>query len=126
MSVVLLLLAILVSIKHTQEVGSPVLRAIAEQQDDIARAADNAEASNNRILDCTTPTGTCSRRSAARLATTIGSLNAVTVQSAACAVDLILARHETTPTRSEIERAVRACVVGGLHPGNGSKPRGRE
>lgn len=92
MAVVLLLAWVLFSIygladaiRETQQTGSPILKAIADQQDDIEAGTDASVATNKQVLDCTQPTGECYRESQKRSADVVGSINEISLYAAACA-----------------------------------------
>lgn len=83
--VLMILLWVVALIRSTQQTGSPTLRAIAAQQDDIERGTDAATATNDQILDCLTPGGTCYEQVRTNSANTITSINEVTAYAAVCA-----------------------------------------
>lgn len=102
-------------IRATQEVGSPALTAIANQQDDIEAAAKAAVATNNFILDCTRPEGECAKESAAREAAQRGAYNAAVIAAHYC-TDQILPPVYTLAELTE-------CVVARLDGHEGGDTR---
>ncbi len=80
-----LLLVIVGQIRATQQTGSPILRAVLGQQEDIKRAADAAQSTNDQILDCLDPAGQCYKDSQKRSGQTVASINEITYYAAVCA-----------------------------------------
>lgn len=83
--VLVVLLWVVGLIRATQQTGSPTLRAIAAQQDDIERGTDAAIDTNDQILDCLTPGGTCYEQARRNSRDTVTSINEVTAYAAVCA-----------------------------------------
>lgn len=80
---------ILSEIRSTQKVGSPTLKAISAQQDDIEEAATSSTKLLDLILDCFDPNSQCARDAAARQAEQQGAYIASVVASQYC-VDQVL------------------------------------
>lgn len=83
--VLVLILVIISQIRATQQTGSPILKAVLGQQADIKRAADNAQDTNDQILDCLDPDGQCYKESQERTGQSVASINEVTYYAAVCA-----------------------------------------
>jgi hypothetical protein len=96
-----LIVWLIAEVRSTQQTGSPTLRAIAEQQDDIERAANASSSLNDAALDCLTPGGKCYRESRRRSAETIASVAEITYYAAVCA----------DRPGSQSLRAIRICVA---------------
>lgn len=67
-TVLLGMFVLLDEVRSTQQTGSPTLKAIAAQQDDIEVAAKAGADVNATLADCLTPGGECYERSAERQA----------------------------------------------------------
>ena len=80
-----ILLVIVSQIRATQQTGSPILKAVIGQQEDIKRAADNAQETNEQILDCLDPAGQCYKDSRASTDETVASINEISQYAAVCA-----------------------------------------
>lgn len=88
-TVLLISQAVLISqIRATQQTGSPVLKAILGQQDDIKVAAKAATSTNEQILDCLDPGGKCFEESQRRSADVLAQVQLIIVLAAACAADV--------------------------------------
>lgn len=87
-------------VRETQTEGSPLLRAIAEQQDDIERATDAAVAGQRQLADCIDPEGECFKTSQARTTASIASINQISIFAAACADE------DGSQTVAEIQQCV--------------------
>lgn len=116
MAIVLMLAWVLFSIygladaiRETQQTGSPILKAIAAQQDDIEAGTNAAVSANKQVLDCTQPTGDCYRQSQKRSADVVGSINEISLYAAACA------DQSGVQTVEEIQ----SCVIGRLAKSHG-------
>lgn len=96
-------------IRATQEVGSPALRAIADQQDDIEAAANAAVSTNELLLGCFDPTSECAKESAAREAAQQGAYIAAVVAAQYC-TDQVL---PPTYTPDELTICVTHQIEGG-------------
>lgn len=82
------------AIRDTQQTGSPTLRAIAAQQDDIEDAAHAATSLNTLVLDCFDPASECAKETAAREAAQAGAYNAAVIAAQYCA-DRVLPENYT-------------------------------
>lgn len=101
-AIVLVLLLVLISqIRATQQTGSPILRAVLGQQGDIKRAADAAQETNDRILDCLDPDGGCYKDSQQRSTDTVASINRIAEYAAVCA----------DRPGSQSLQAIRLCIA---------------
>lgn len=72
------------AIRDTQQTGSPTLRAISEQQDDIEAAARASVATNELLLGCFDPESECAKRNAAQAAEQAGAYNAAVIAAQFC------------------------------------------
>jgi hypothetical protein len=79
-------------IRSTQQNGSPTLKALAAQNDQLAaqneklqRTADAAKATNEQIKDCLTPQGACFKASRDRSAQTVADIGQLSAFAAVCA-----------------------------------------
>lgn len=84
-ALLVLLLTLISQVRATQQSGSPVLKAIIGQQDDIKAAAKASTETNDQILDCLSPQGACYAESQKRSAGFIASVNEITAYAAVCA-----------------------------------------
>lgn len=75
------------AVRDTQTEGSPFLRAIAGQQDELQHSADNSQAILDQLNDCLQPTGSCYKKSQQRSSALL-SLVLVGVSCAAGYIDL--------------------------------------
>jgi hypothetical protein len=80
-----LLLVLLDQVRRTQETGTPIGRAILAQARDTKRAADNAQETNELILDCLDPKGTCYQKSQKQTGDVVASINEISQYAAVCA-----------------------------------------
>lgn len=71
-------------IRATQQIGSPTLKAIADQQDDIEQAATSSTQLLDLILDCFDPESECAKESAADRAAQVGAYNAAVIAAHYC------------------------------------------
>jgi hypothetical protein len=101
-------------IRATQTEGSPVLKAIADQQDDIEAAVKASTALNEAVLPCFDPTSECAKEGAAQEAARAGAYNAAVIAAQFC-VDQVLDQNYT------LEQLTR-CVGNRIHPTEGTKP----
>jgi predicted PurR-regulated permease PerM len=92
---------VVTAIRETQQEGSPVLKAISAQQDDIKRAADSAQETNEQVLDCLEPEGVCYQESQKRTADLVTNFNRVVIYAAACA---------SGPRKLTVEE-IQSCVI---------------
>lgn len=88
------------AVRNTQTEGSPLLRAIQDQQDDIEKAVSAAVATNDQLADCLTPGGKCYQDAKQRQAAFLQVVG-VYVSCAAGLADL--------PEAQRVE-AVNGCV----------------
>lgn len=89
------------AVRDTQTEGSPLLKAIADQQDQIQQAADAAVATNTQLADCLTPGGVCFRDQRQRQAAFLQLVGAYS----ACAIGYV-----DLPDTQRIE-ATNTCVA---------------
>lgn len=82
--ILVLVLVTLDAIRSTQQQGSPTLRAIKEQQDDIETAATSASSLNQLILGCFDPESECAKETAAQEAERAGAYNAAVIAAQFC------------------------------------------
>lgn len=75
----------LTAVRSTQETGSPVLKAIQDQQDDIEDAAESAVSTNELLLGCFDPKSQCAKQTAVREAERAGAYNAAVIATQFCA-----------------------------------------
>ena len=86
-------------IRATQQSGSPALKAIAAQQDEIEEAANASTSLNKLILGCINPESKCAKETAAREAAQAGAYNAAVISAHYCTDRLLPADytlHELT------------------------------
>lgn len=92
--------ATLQAVRDTQQEGSPFLKAISDQQDDIEHAAnaaqEGAQASAQLlalVLDCFDPNSKCAKDSDAQRAEQIGALQSAVVAARYCADQVLPADY---------------------------------
>lgn len=51
------------AVRDTQTEGSPILKAISSQADELQHSADNSQAILDQLQDCLQPEGDCAKRS---------------------------------------------------------------
>lgn len=93
---------VLNAVRDTQQEGSPTLKAITEQQDDIETAANASTELLELILECLEPTSECAKETAAKDAEQQGEYIAAVIAAAYCV-------HQKLPEPYDIEE-LTACV----------------